>query len=109
MLFSAVAPRADSLIAADQLESCAFEYLRPAQRPDEAAEWTPVWDDMAQIPLAIRIRMAPLERTPRLLPQTLVAQVRARYAPPANGIVAPDIEGVILVKTPHGMVRRRVR
>jgi len=82
VLYSPVKPRPDSLIVADQLEACTFEYQREPRGPAERAEWLPVWGDPAQLPAAIRVRLTPAKAEPRLQPTSITAEVRARYAPP---------------------------
>jgi hypothetical protein len=82
ILYSAVKPRADSLIVADRLASCAFQYQHEPRAPGQPAEWQPVWGDSGQLPAAIRVTLAPAEAEARLQPVSLTAEVRARYAPP---------------------------
>ena len=78
-IFAPLRARADSLIVADQLASCDFIFLREARRGEERDEWIPVWDDLRQLPQAVRVEMRPLEQEARLQPVTIVAEVRARY------------------------------
>jgi len=82
VLYSPVKPRADSLIVADRLESCAFEYQREPRGQTDEAEWLPVWGDTGQLPAAIRVRLVPAGSEPRLQPVSITAEVRARYASP---------------------------
>ncbi len=78
LLFAPLQPRADSLIVADRLAACDFLFLR-SDRRERQDEWVPVWDDLRQLPQAIKVEMRPLEREARLQPVTIVAEVRARY------------------------------
>ena len=109
ILYSPVRPRSDSLIVADQLATCVFEYQREARSLADAAEWLPVWGDATQLPAAIRVRLAPAKAEPRLQPVAITAEVRARYAPPwtpgqGNAPrLGPDVEEV---RTPNGTILR---
>ncbi|MBI1354895.1 MAG: prepilin-type N-terminal cleavage/methylation domain-containing protein [Acidobacteria bacterium] len=103
ILFAPVTPRADSLIVADQLARCTFAYLREPRVPGQPAEWRTVWDDIQQIPSAVRIELEPNKPEARLQPVTIVAQVRARYAPPAGYGAQPQIDPrAIEVPNPRG-------
>lgn len=84
LLFRPVVPRTDSLIVADQLAAVSFEYLREGRTPRDPALWRTTWDDLQQIPAAVRVILQPAKVEARLQPVTIVAQVRARYAPPAG-------------------------
>ena len=110
ILYSPVRPRADSLIVADQLESCLFEYQREPRTPGEPAEWLPFWGDANQLPAAIRVRLTPAKREARLQPVAITAEVRARYAPPfgPGQNTGPQLErDVIEIRTPNGTTLRR--
>ena len=103
ILFAPVTPRSDSLIVADQLGRCTFEYLREPRTPTQPAEWRAVWDDLQQLPAAVRIVLEPAKPEARLQPVTIVAQVRARYAPPSGPGVQPYIDPrAIEVPNPRG-------
>lgn len=110
ILYRPVQPRSDSLIVADQLATCTFEYQREPRGVGGVAEWLPVWGDVNQLPAAIRVRIEPAKTEPRLQPVTITAEVRARYAPPwAPGQVlapqlGPDVEEI---RTPNGTTLRR--
>lgn len=82
--FSAVRPREDSLIVADQLGEVSFSYLTEPRRPGDESEWIAAWDDANRLPAAIRVSMAPAQREARLQPVTVIGQVRARYEPPGS-------------------------
>jgi prepilin-type N-terminal cleavage/methylation domain-containing protein len=110
ILYSPVKPRSDSLIVADQLASCVFEYQREPRTPSEPAEWLPFWGDPNQLPSAIRVRLTPAKQEARLQPVAITAEVRARYAPPFSPgqIRGPQLErDVIEVRTPNGTILRR--
>jgi prepilin-type N-terminal cleavage/methylation domain-containing protein len=103
LLFRPVQPRADSLIVADQLASCSFEYLREPRTPSDPALWRVRWDDLRQIPAAVRVVLEPAQAEARLQPVTVVAEVRARYAPPAgNGQQAWIDPNAVIIEGPNG-------
>jgi hypothetical protein len=81
LLFVPIVPRATSLIIADELESCRFSYLRLPRTRAEPALWVPQWADLARFPGAIRVEMMPRQGQARLLPVSITAPVRARFAP----------------------------
>jgi hypothetical protein len=81
LLFVPIVPRATSLIIADELESCRFSYLRLPRTRAEPALWAPQWDDLTRFPGAIRVEMMPRQGQARLLPVSITAPVRARFAP----------------------------
>ena len=81
IIFTPVRARADSLIAADRLSFCRFSYLRYPREREAAGEWIPVWDDLQNVPVAVRLEMAPATVEAGLQPVTITAQVRAEYAP----------------------------
>ncbi len=107
LIFSPIRTRADTMIVADQLETCAFSYLGEPRRPDEPVMWKPVWEDDKQIPAAVRIEMSPAGDDVRLDPITLVAQIRARYAPPGKENWRPNVNFGEIVEGPNGPVFRR--
>lgn len=103
LLFRPVQPRADSLIVADQLAAVSFEYLREGRTPRDPALWRTAWDDMQQIPAAVRVILEPQKPEARLQPVTIVAQVRARYAPPAgSGQQAWIDPNAVVIEGPGG-------
>ena len=109
ILFSPVKPRSDSLIVADQLETCRFEYQRGPRSMADDAEWLPAWGDPRQLPAAVRVVMAPAQAEPRLQPVAITAEVRARYAPPFSpgGTGQPRLApGTEEVRTPNGTTLR---
>jgi hypothetical protein len=58
--FVSIAPGPQSFVLADRLAFCRFLYLQPL--PDAPFQlWRPDWVMPAQLPLAIRIEMAPLD------------------------------------------------
>lgn len=112
ILFSPVQPRSDSLIVADQLETCTFEYQREPRGPADSAEWLPAWGDPNQLPAAVRVLLSPAKEEPRLQPVSITAEVRARYAPPfgpgqnQGPRLAPGTEEV---RGPNGGTMLRLR
>lgn len=103
LLFRPVEPRADSLIVADQLAAVSFEYLREGRTPREPALWRAAWDDLRQIPAAVRVVLQPAKAEARLQPVTIVAQVRARYAPPGGNEGQPVLDRrAVVVEGPGG-------
>ncbi len=109
ILFRPVQPRADSLIVADQLADCAFEYQREPRGLGDAAVWLPVWGDPRQLPAAVRVTLTPAKAEPRLQPVSITAELRARYAPPfapgqsGEPRLAPGTEEI---RTPTGTTLR---
>ena len=81
IIFTPVRARADSLIAADRLSFCRFSYLRYPREREAPGEWIPVWDDLQNVPVAVRLEMAPAAVEAGLQPVTITAQIRAEYAP----------------------------
>jgi hypothetical protein len=73
--------RATSLILADELESCRFSYLRLPRTRAEPGLWVLQWGDLTRLPGAIRVEMTPRQGQARLLPVSVTAPVRARFAP----------------------------
>ena len=56
-------PAPQSFVLADRLAFCRFSYLEPrSQAPFRI--WRPDWVQLQQLPLGIRIEMAPLDATP---------------------------------------------
>ncbi len=82
MIFTPVRARADSLIVADRLSFCRFAYLRYPRDREAPAEWIPVWDDLQNVPVAVRLEMVPATVEAGLQPVTVTAQIRAEYAEP---------------------------
>jgi prepilin-type N-terminal cleavage/methylation domain-containing protein len=80
LLFAPIVPRATSLIIADELEACRFSYLRLPRTRAEPALWVPRWGDLIRLPGAIRVEMTPRQGQARLLPVSITAPVRARFA-----------------------------
>ena len=107
LIFSPIRTRPDTMIVADQLEACSFSYLAEPRNPDEPPRWKPVWDDDRQIPAAVRIEMRPAGEDVRLDPITLVAQIRARYAPPGQQDWQPNLNFGEIVQGENGPVLRR--
>jgi len=108
MLFAPVRPRPDTLIIADKLARCTFSYLRAPRRAGEAAVWLPLWDDVRQIPEAVRIEMAPTGTSARLMPTTITAALPAKYVPPDEGGSRVDAWGrplPFIDQSPAGMNR----
>jgi general secretion pathway protein J len=58
--FVPVAPGPDSFVLADKLAYCRFSYLQPLPEPPFEM-WRPDWVIPQQLPLGIRIEMAPLD------------------------------------------------
>jgi len=83
--FAPIQPLASSLIIADELESCRFSYLRPPKGRVDAALWVPQWDDVTRLPGAIRVEMTPRPGGARLLPVSITAPIRARFALAGGG------------------------
>jgi hypothetical protein len=82
LLFTPLQTRADSLIVADRLAAVSFSYLRGPRVPNDPDVWVPVWDQLQQLPQAIRVELQPLEDVGRLRPVAVVSEVRARYGRP---------------------------
>ena len=109
ILFSPVRPRSDSLIVADQLEHCTFEYQREPRSMADDAEWLPFWGDPNQLPAGVRVHIKPAKSEPRLQPVSITAELRARYAPPygsGQGATLRLAPGAIEVQTPTGTTIR---
>ena len=108
-VFAPIQPRPDSLIVADQLATCEFLFQRGPQRNQDGGAWIPRWDDLRQLPQAIRIEMNPLEQEARLQPVTIVAEIRARYGDDAlvdwRDMLRPGAE----VVTVNGQTQLRLR
>ena len=85
LVFAPIQPRATSLIIADELSICRFSYLRTPRNRAEPALWVPNWDDLTRLPGAIRVEMASGQGDARLLPVSITAPVRARFALGAAG------------------------
>jgi hypothetical protein len=70
-LFAPIIPGPQSFVLADRLEFCRFSYLEALlQAPWRV--WRPDWDRPTQLPLGIRIEMAPLDTAPSELHVTTV-------------------------------------
>ncbi len=82
LIFAPVRARADSLIAADRLSFCRFSYLRYPREPEAPGEWIPIWSDLQNVPVAVRLEMAPAAVEAGLQPVTITAQIRAEYELP---------------------------
>lgn len=75
LLFRPVEPRGTSLIIADKLQACEFQYLRHGRGPSDPAEWVPLWIDPRRLPLAISVRLTPEAEPGRLLPVSITTPV----------------------------------
>jgi hypothetical protein len=88
LVFAPIQPRATSLIIADELETCRFSYLRVPRNRAEPALWVPQWNDLTRFPGAIRVEMTSDSGEGRLLPVSITAPVRARFAFSSAGVAA---------------------
>lgn len=61
-IYSAVPAGSDSFVLADKLQYCRFAYLEPRETPPLRV-WRPDWI-LNQLPVGIRIEMAPLAKAP---------------------------------------------
>lgn len=61
--FAPVTPGPGSFVLADRLQYCRIEYLEPKLEPPFEI-WRPDWVNSRQLPLGIRIDMAPLDASP---------------------------------------------
>ena len=71
VLFAPVLPDATSFVLADRLAYCRFSYLEPRFEPPFRL-WRPDWIRNDILPIAVRIEMEPLDKTPAELRMTTV-------------------------------------
>ncbi len=71
-----------SLIIADRLADCSFQYLERPRGRDLPSIWVSTWNDLDRLPGAITINLTPASREARLLPVSITTAVRAEYVRP---------------------------
>ncbi len=81
-----------SLIIADWLSDCSFQYLERSRGRDLPSIWVSTWNDLDRLPGAITINLTPASREARLLPVSITTAVRAEYVLPLKNtpLTYPD-------------------
>lgn len=69
--FAPILPGDGSFVLADRLSYCRFSYLEPIYEPPFQV-WRPLWKIPVNLPLGVRIEMAPLDSAPSELRVTTV-------------------------------------